>query len=113
MDPKRVTISISSGTVIKILLLVGLAYVLFMLRDVLLILLTAIVFATAIEPVTMWLKRRGIPRILAVALIYIIAAVLISGLFYLLLPAFLKDLSSFISTLPQYITTLNLYIPQN
>jgi predicted PurR-regulated permease PerM len=113
MDQKRVLFSVSSGTIIKILLLIGLAYLLFQLRDVLLILLTAVVFATAIEPLTVWLKRRGIPRLVGVSIIYLISAILIAGLFYLLLPAFLTDLSSFISVLPQYITTLNVHIPQN
>lgn len=113
MDQKRVQLSVSSGTIIKILLLIGLAYLLFQLRDVLLILLTAIVFATAIEPLTLWLKRRGIPRIVGVSAIYLVMAILIAGLFYLLLPAFLTDLASFISALPQYITTLNVHIPQN
>jgi predicted PurR-regulated permease PerM len=108
MDNKRVTISISTGTILKILLIVVLAFLLFVLRGVILILLTAVVIASAIEPATIWFVRRGIPRVVGVTLIYLITAIIIAGTFYLLLPAFLTDLAGFINALPQYVTALDI-----
>ncbi|MBX4198151.1 AI-2E family transporter [Candidatus Parcubacteria bacterium] len=111
MDRQRVIVSISTSTILKIFALVALGFLLFVLRDVVLILLTAVVFASAIEPGTLWFIRRGVPRIIGVTLIYLLSAILIAGLFYFLLPPFLSDLGGFIKALPQYITALNLKAP--
>jgi predicted PurR-regulated permease PerM len=63
-----------------------------------------VVIASAVEPGTQWLIRRKIPRVVAATLIYLVIGILLAGIFYLLLPAFLTDLAGFINTLPQYVT---------
>ena len=47
---KQIHVSITTGTVLKIALIVGVIAALFYLRDLLLIIVTAIVIASAIEP---------------------------------------------------------------
>jgi len=105
-DGKNITISISTGTIIKSILFVLLIGVLFFLRDLVLVVLTAIVIASAVEPATKWCMRYKIPRVVAVLLIYIIIAGAFFGVFYLFIPPILEEASGLFSTLPQYINAL-------
>ncbi len=75
----------------------------YVFRDLVLVLLTAVVFASAVEPATRWFGRRGIPRIPAVLIIYTGALLTLIGLFYALIPPFLEDAVGLIRLLPQYI----------
>ncbi len=100
-------ISISTGSVVKIILIVFLAVGLFYLRDILFVILTAIVIASAIEPAALWLVRRKCPRILAVIIIYLIIIAAIALFFYMILPYFITELGSFMNMLPKHLTALN------
>ena len=55
MNQHEAKVVITSGTIVKALAIFALAWGLFYLRDVVLILLTAIVIASAIEPMAKWL----------------------------------------------------------
>lgn len=106
-SPRKVTFSISTGTIIKILLILAIAALVLYLIDVVLIILTAIVIASAIEPGIKWFTRRRVPRILGTFIIYIALLAAVSTLFYFIMPTFLRDLANFMSMLPQKFTALS------
>lgn len=106
MDERSLTISITPGTIIKAILILAAAWLVYALRDIVLIVLTAVVIASAIEPGVASLVRRKIPRILAVLLIYVLLIGLIIGLFYFFLPFVVNDLSLFLASLPQYLESV-------
>lgn len=110
-DGKQVTIQITTGTIVKIILFVLLVALLFYLHNLILILLTAIVIASAIEPATKWFKKYKIPRVAAVLIIYTTLAAFLFGIFYMFVPAILDDASGFAATLPQYIESINFTNP--
>src|SRR3990167_3298181 len=91
------------STVVKTLVLLAGAWLLFDLRDLVLVVVTAIVFASAMEPGVAVLVRRKVPRILSVVLIYILLFCVFFGMFYFFLPSVLEDLAMFISSLPGYL----------
>jgi len=93
-------------------ILFGLLFVLiFYLKDLVLILLTAIVIASAIEPATKWFSRYKIPRVPAVLFVYTIIVAAVFGIFYLFIPAILDEASGFFADLPQYINSIGLSGP--
>lgn len=96
-------ISITTGTIVRIIVLLGLAWMLYFLRDIVLVVLAAIVFASAIEPSIVALARYRIPRIIGVILIYLIVISLVSGLFYAFIPSVLQDLTEFTASFPTYV----------
>jgi predicted PurR-regulated permease PerM len=100
-------IHISSGTIIRSILFVLLVAFLFFLRDLVLIVLTAVVIASAIEPALKWLVRFHIPRPLAALFVFLSLAVFISGVVYFFIPLFLAEMSVFLSTLPDYVSTFS------
>src|SRR3990167_4338266 len=72
MEGRNFNISITSGTVVKTILILGLAWLILQLYSVALIILTAVVIASAIEPGVHSLVRRKIPRVFAVLMIYLL-----------------------------------------
>jgi predicted PurR-regulated permease PerM len=104
-------IQISSGTIVKGIL-IALAFVAFYyLRDVVLVVLLAVIIASAIEPGTQWFLRRGVPRILAVLLIYFTAVMILVMVFYFLFLPLLNQSATFLSTLPGYLGELQVWNP--
>src|SRR3989344_3479453 len=102
MRHEEQVISISLGTIIKAVLVVLFFTLLFILKDIVLVLLMSIVIASAIEPGTQWFVRKKIPRLFAVIFIYIsIAVCLACILFFLLLPL-LSESSDFLTNFPTY-----------
>jgi predicted PurR-regulated permease PerM len=59
----HVTVQITPGSVTRGILVILLFYALFLIRDIVLVVLTAVVFASAIEPFTKWFKKRGFARL--------------------------------------------------
>lgn len=100
-------ISITTGTLFKTLLIIAGAWLLFYLRDVVLIVLTSIVVASALEPAVTALARWRLPRLVAVILIYVLFAIFLFGVFYFFMPLILDDLAAFLVSLPSYLTALD------
>ena len=105
---KRLSITITPGTILMVLLIGAGAYLLWFLRGLVLLVLTSIVIASAIEPGVLWFKRRRIPRIIAVTLMYVIVFGSVFALIYFFFPPILSDTQNMITVLPQYLNTLNL-----
>jgi len=98
--------TISTASVVKAALALVLLYVLFILRDLVLVVITAVVIASAIKPATGWFVRHRIPRLLSVVIVYLIIAILLFGIFYFLVPPLLSDIGAFLRTVPEYVNSI-------
>ncbi len=107
MEDRTISVSITAGTVIKTLCLLVAAWLLFILRDVALIVFTAIVIASAVEPGVRAISKRGMPRILSVIIIYLLIFSVFFSLFYFFLPSVLEDFATFLSMLPTYLNAFS------
>lgn len=105
---ERVQVTVTAGTIAVALLLAALAGLLWFLRDVVLIVLTAVVIASAMEPGIVALSRRRINRAFSVIIIYVsVAALFFSGL-YFFVPPLLTDAANFLARLPATLSSLNI-----
>ena len=104
-------IQISSGTIIKTLLIVLIFVAFYYLRDIILVVLLAVIIASAVEPGTQWFLRRGVPRILAVLFMYFVAVMILVMMFYFLFLPILNQSAAFLSTLPGYLGELQIWNP--
>ena len=103
MEDRPMSISITLGTIIKTILLVVALWLLYYLRDFVLIVITAIVIASAIEPGVTVLMRRKLPRLLSVIAVYLSLFAVFFLIFYFFLPTVLEELTTFLSSLPTYL----------
>ncbi|HVM73313.1 MAG TPA: AI-2E family transporter [Candidatus Paceibacterota bacterium] len=107
MEDRHFSISITTGTVTKTILSLLLVGFIYALRSIVLDVLTAIVIASAIEPGIGFLRKRKIPRTIAVILLYLFLLSVFFVIFYFFLPSLFGDIANFINALPGYIQTLN------
>lgn len=106
MEGRETTITITASTIVKALVILALAWLVFTLRDLVLIVLTAIVIASAIEPAVKGLAHRKIPRLLSVILVYILLLAALFSIFYFFLPYVVNDFSAFVGSIPKYAEAL-------
>ncbi len=105
---KDINVHITSGSIITAILFVALIALLWFLRDIVLIVVTAVVIASAIEPAVKALTRRRINRVLAVILMYVLVAGVFLTVLLVFIPPFLGDAANFLSKLPQTISGINI-----
>jgi predicted PurR-regulated permease PerM len=84
--------------------MVAAAIFLYYLIDVLLILFLGIVVAAALQPGHVWLARWGVPKGLAVLLIYLLFIVSITAVALLIGPALLEQINAFAADIPDQYT---------
>ncbi len=108
MNSSRLDIHINPLSVFKAaLVLIGL-YVTYLLKDVVLIVIAAIVIASAIEPFTLWLKKHRMPRTIAVVIVYLIIALILFSAIYFVLPSLLSEAATFLTQAPEYANTIDI-----
>jgi predicted PurR-regulated permease PerM len=107
MDERTLNVSITVGTLLKTVLVVAGVAALFLLKDIVLIVVTAIVIATAVEPGVAALMRRAIPRLLSVIIVYLLVFLLMFGIFYFFLPSIFEEFTTFLASLPTYLETMS------
>lgn len=97
---KNVTINITAGSVIKILIILSIAALLWFLRDLVLILLTSVVLASAMDPAVRIFMRAKLPRVFSVLLVYTIIIGLFAGVIYAFVPVLLEETSALLQDIP-------------
>ncbi len=110
-SPRNIYISLNTGTIIKIFVIAILIFVMYYLFDVVLVLLAAIVIASAIEPVIRRLKHYRFPRLLAVIVVYLVIATLLAGVFVFFLPVVANETVDFVQNIPRTISLDDLWSP--
>lgn len=104
-------IEITTDTLVKVALLGVFIFLLFTLRDLVLVVLTAVVIATGIEPFVQWFMKKGVYRLFSVLIVYVSIGVILIGSFYTFVPRLLQDSSEFLTLLPQYLESSSLWNP--
>lgn len=103
MEEKKLTINITTGTVIKIMAIFIFLALVYFVRDIVMAVLFSVVIASGIEPAAVWFQKRKIPRILGVIFIYLATFSFLGGMFYLIVPMVFSELSAFSSKIPSYL----------
>ena len=110
--PAPTSISISTGTMIRLVLVALGVFLLWFLRDLVLVVLTAIVLASFVESTIPYFRRMRINRVLGIVILYVITLLALAGLFYLFAPLLITEiynLSSFLGSYAPNISFLNYF----
>ncbi len=105
---RDVSVHITSGSIITAILFVLLVALLWFLQDLVLIVLTAVVIASAMEPAIRFFTRRRVHRVLAVILMYLLVAAVFLTVLLVFIPPVLGDAANFLARLPETLSTLNI-----
>ncbi len=101
------------GTLFKVGIFALVAFFAFQLRGLILIILSSVVIASVIEPGVRWLVKRGIQRVFATTIMYLLIVGFIAGTFTFVIPPLYSETVSAINSLPKHIKTIDVLSPIN
>ena len=93
---------ISTGTIVRTVLVLFAVYLFWSLRDLILVLLTSIVIASFIEAAIPSFKKIKIGRVFAVVIMYVLAISFLASIFYLFAPLLITEIYNFATFISQY-----------
>lgn len=96
-------ISITTGTMVRAVLVLVCVFLLWFLRDFVLIILTAIVISSFIESSTPYFRKMGINRVFGLVSLYALLLLILAGMFYLFAPLLITEIYNFSIFLSAYI----------
>lgn len=100
MTENRTVLEISTGSILKAIVLVLFFIFLYILKDVLIVFLFSLIVASSISPFTNWLDQKGFPRLLGVLLLFLAVIGLITLIASLVIPSISADIDQLVSALP-------------
>jgi predicted PurR-regulated permease PerM len=94
----------TARTVLTVALVVGLLYVLWLLRDVVLLAVLAVFVAAALSgPVALVQRLTNVPRALAILIVYLLAIGLVVVIGLIVIPPLVDEIEQFVRHVPRYI----------
>lgn len=93
---------ISNSTILRVFVAVVLFFLLYQLRDVIVLVLFSVVLASAMEPAIRWFQNHRVPRILAALIIFVAALAVVAFAVYLVVPLLAEDFAGFTLSYPGF-----------
>ena len=93
---------ISTGTIVRAVLVLFAVYLFWSLRDLILVLLTSIVIASFVEAAIPSFKKIKIGRVFAVVIMYVLSISFLATIFYLFVPLLITEIYSFAVFISNY-----------
>ncbi len=100
-------ISISTGTMVRAILILLCLVLAWFLRDLVLVVLTAIVIASFIDSAVPYFQKIGMNRILGIVILYITSLLVLAGMFYLFAPLLITEIYNFSTFISSYIPNVS------
>lgn len=108
LSEKQISINITAGAIMKTGVIAVLFWFMWIIRDLILVLITSIVIASAINPISNFVsKKLKAPRFVSVFGIYAGTILIFVAMFSVFLPPFISDIRMTVNQLPFYIEELN------
>lgn len=91
---------ISTQTVIKIIFVMLGFWLLFLIRDLILLLFVSLIIVSALNPLVDRLEVAGVPRPVAAGLVFLILLIIIGEVLYLMIPPLVRQTQELVNKLP-------------
>lgn len=97
-------VDISHKTVIFIALFILSLWIIYLIRDLIIILFVAVIFVSALSPIVKFFVKLRLPKVLSIALTYIIIISVLTGLLIIIIPQLVEQSNRLIVASPPLIT---------
>ncbi len=95
-------LDVSWRTVLKLSIAVGVFYMLFSIKQILIWFIFAVTVSLLFEPAISFLQKKKVPRTFAVLLIYAVFFGILGILVYMMIPIFITEIQGFLEVFPDY-----------
>jgi len=109
MEGNNRTINISTSTLVRVIILLLVVVLAYVLREIIIIFLVAIVVASFVDAAAYKFSRFKSPRMLSVVIIYFTSISFLAWVFYLLTPLFLSEAAHFAEFMSKYFPSSDLF----
>lgn len=113
ISEKPTRIEISYKTVIFTVAFLIALWLIFLIREIIVIIFLAIILVSALLKPVEWLHSKKIPRALAVLIVYALVLVAISFAVGIIVPPLVSQTSEFVTNLPKIVATINEFLVFN
>ncbi len=96
----------STQIILKVILAGLILWFLWLVRDIILLLIMALIIASAMEPLVDYLQQKKIPRVMSLLLVYLVVIGLGVLVVYLMIPPVIEQFKILNENLPQYSQSL-------
>ncbi len=110
---KSININITPGSIFKGICLVLLIWFLYYIKDVVLVVLVAVVIASGMEPLIIWFSKYKVKRLPAAIISYICMVSIFTSLLIFFVPPVMDEAASMLTDLPKYLDSTTLWNPLN
>lgn len=107
MNNESKTINISTNTILRVILILLFLVFLYILRNVIVLFIFALIIASAVAPAVGFFERIRIPRVIGTLLTYIVIIGVAALLVALIVPTVAKNSKDLAANLPDYIQSLS------
>jgi predicted PurR-regulated permease PerM len=101
------TINIATSTILRIVLILLCLVLIYVLRNVIVLFIFALIIASAVAPAVGFLERIKIPRVIGTLLVYVVIIGMAAFLVALIFPTISSNAKDLSSSLPDYINALS------
>lgn len=105
-EKKTQTINITPSTIFRIIFVILFLVFLYLIRDIVVIFIFALIIASAMTPIVNTLEKIKIPRVIGTLLVFILFFGIIAFLLYLVIPSIAKDVEKLSLHFPDYVEKL-------
>lgn len=99
---RPININISTLTLVKILFVSLMLYFLYLIKDIVIILFVALIFASAVGPWVDWMYSKKIPRALGILSIYLVLFGILGSILYFMIPPIIEQVGQLSNNFPYY-----------
>jgi predicted PurR-regulated permease PerM len=99
---EKITFELSWGTILKLWILVVGLFVFYLLREVLMLIVFAVMVSILFNPIIDYLQKRKLPRTISAIFVYLLVFGLLAFLVYLFVPLMILEIHNFSQGFSQY-----------
>jgi predicted PurR-regulated permease PerM len=108
LTDKQISINITTGALIKAGVVALMFWFLWVVRDLVLVLITSIIIASSVNPIAQFIsKKTKAPRVISVLGLYVGIGLFFIAIFAVFLPPFISDIKTTFYRLPLYVEELS------
>lgn len=102
LESKKITFDVSTLALFKVSVLFTIAFFLFFVRDIILVVFVSLILASAFDPWVDWMQKHKIPRSFGILIIYLCVLFVLAGTIYLIIPPIATEIKGLSDDFPVY-----------
>jgi predicted PurR-regulated permease PerM len=107
MNDRKITVDVSVASLVKIVIFILVLWILYLVRDIIVLLFVVGIITIALEPFVEKLEKDGVPRSFSVIVLYLALLTIVGLAVYFIVPPVASQIGELTINLPYYASKIN------